>query len=90
MRIGGSGMELSELKLGEKAQVVSLRMDQSLCLRLLALGIIPGSTIELWGKGPLDDPQIYLVRGCRLALRWKDAKNILVKKEREQQCELLR
>ncbi|MDR7866824.1 MAG: FeoA family protein [Sporomusaceae bacterium] len=50
-------------------------------LRLLQMGITPGTPIEVLRRAPLADPVEIAVRGAKLALRQEEAKNIAVVKE---------
>jgi DtxR family Mn-dependent transcriptional regulator len=66
---------LSHLKLGEKAQVVSLshaypRPERH---RLMDLGILPGTVIEAEMTSPGGDPTAYRVRDALIALRREQA-----------------
>ncbi len=50
-------------------------------LRMLQMGITPGTSIEVLRRAPLADPVEITVRGAKLALRQEEAKNIAVIKE---------
>lgn len=50
-------------------------------LRLLQMGITPGTAIEVLRQAPLADPVEIAVRGAKLALRREEAKNIAVVRE---------
>ncbi len=52
-------------------------------LRLLQMGITPGTVIEVLRLAPLADPVEIAVRGAKLALRRKEAKNIAVVREEQ-------
>lgn len=71
-------MSLCDLKLGEKAIIKEIGGDEKLAKRLLALGCIEGTEIELKRIAPLGDPMIINLRGFDLAIRKKDAKNIFL------------
>lgn len=47
-------------------------------LRMLQMGITPGTHIEVLRLAPLADPVEIVVRGTKLALRREEAKNIAV------------
>ncbi|MDR3559943.1 MAG: FeoA family protein [Negativicutes bacterium] len=49
-------------------------------LRMLQMGITPGTRVEILRQAPLTDPVEILVRGTKLALRREEAKNINVVK----------
>lgn len=71
-------MCICDLKLGEKAKIDLINGDIKLAKRLSALGLIQGTEVELKRIAPLGDPIIINLRGFDLAIRKKDAKNILL------------
>ena len=71
-------MCICDLKLGEKATIHAISGNDKLSKRLSALGLIQGTEIELKRVAPLGDPLIVNLRGFDLAIRKKDAKNILL------------
>ena len=72
-------MNLCNLKPGEKAVILSIDGNAKLMKRLLALGCIEGTEVKLKRVAPLGDPLIVNLRGFDLAIRKKDAKNIILK-----------
>lgn len=73
-------MCICDLLLGEKATIKEVNGDEKLAKRLSALGLIQGTEIELKRVAPLGDPILVNLRGFDLAIRKKDAKNILLHK----------
>ena len=69
---------LSDIAVGEGARVRSLSLDSSMRARLSDLGVIPGTEILCVGKSPLGDPRAYLIRGALIAIRNRDAKDIIL------------
>lgn len=74
---------LSSLQKGEFAQVQSISRA---CRgenrrRLLDLGFVKGSKVELDTISPLQDPKAYRIRNTAIALREEQAQHILIKKE---------
>ena len=69
---------LTSLKLGAAATVrqINLRPDQR--GRLLEMGLLVGTSIELVRFAPLGDPVEIKVRGYHLTLRRQDAEQIMV------------
>lgn len=66
---------LSNLKPGEKARVLELSRA---CRgaerrRLMDLGFVPGTEVEVEMISPTGDPTAYRVRGAVIALRWEQA-----------------
>lgn len=73
-------MCICDLKLGEKGIINDIHGDSKLAKRLSALGCIEGTEVELKRIAPLGDPLVLSLRGFDLAIRKKDAKNILLTK----------
>ena len=71
-------MCICDLKISEKAKIKKIDWDIKLAKRLYALGLIEGTEIELKRVAPLGDPLIISLRGFDLAIRKKDAKNIIL------------
>ncbi len=74
-------MTVTEMKKGDRALIRSLGGDVRLVRRLNALGLLPGTRIEITNTAPLGDPMVITFRGFSLALRRKDAADIHVEKE---------
>jgi ferrous iron transport protein A len=72
-------MSVFDLKIGEKAIINHIIGDDKLARRLLALGCIEGTEVAIRTAAPFGDPIIINLRGCNLAIRKKDAKNIKVR-----------
>ncbi len=71
---------LSTLKSGQKARVVelSLACRGAERRRLLDLGFVPGSVVEVEMVSPIGDPTAYRIRGTVIALRREQAALIRV------------
>jgi ferrous iron transport protein A len=69
---------LSELKTGETCKVLRLLSEGGMRRRLLDLGICPGTQVRCVGKSPLGDPMAYLVRDTEVAIRRRDAVDIII------------
>ena len=74
-------MTLANLALGETGQVKALRTTGAIRRRLLDLGLVPGTVVQLVLKGPSGDPAAYLIRGAVIALRAKEARQILMEED---------
>lgn len=72
-------MSITDLKLGEKAIITEIQGNDKLAKRLMALGCIEGTEVQLKQKAPLGDPLVVNFRGFDLAIRKTDAKNIFIK-----------
>lgn len=73
-------MTVHDLKIGEKGFIDSINGNVKLAKRLLALGCINNTEIEVRKVAPFGDPIIVRFRGFDLAIRKNDAKNISIKK----------
>lgn len=72
------GLKLSELPLGAKAVIESFT-DESMSVKLLEMGCLPGEWVEVSNIAPLGDPIAIKVSGYKLSLRLSEAETILVK-----------
>ncbi|MGL5245017.1 MAG: FeoA family protein [Sarcina sp.] len=72
-------MTVYDLKIGQSGIVNRVHGNEALAKRLLALGCVNDTTVEVKGRAPLGDPIILSLRGFELAIRKKDAKNIYLK-----------
>ncbi len=74
------GIPLNTLSPGEHGQVVALspRLRGADRRRMMDLGILPGTTIEVEMTSPSGDPTAYKVRGALIALRKEQARLIQV------------
>ena len=73
-------MKLADLKVGEKCRVVTVGGEGELRIRLLDMGIIPGTVIEIMKFAPMGDPVEIRLRGYELTLRTADTSDIDVEK----------
>ncbi|MBM3906592.1 MAG: ferrous iron transport protein A [Gemmatimonadetes bacterium] len=72
-------LALDELTAGERAVIVSLDCPPAVTRRLMELGLIPGTEVELIRRAPLGDPIEIAVRGVHLSLRRSEARHIDVR-----------
>ena len=72
---------LDQLQPGESAVVTQLASTGLNRRRMMDLGILPGTRIEIEMKSPLGDPVAYRVRGAVIALRREQAREILIAPE---------
>lgn len=66
-------MKLSNLKIGVSKTIISVGGEGALRHRLLEMGIIPGTKIEITKIAPLGDPIQIRIRGFELSIRKSDA-----------------
>lgn len=69
-------MTLDELKIGENATIRTVGGEGTLRCRLLDMGLIPGTEVQLRKIAPMGDPIEIFVRGYELTLRVEDARKI--------------
>jgi len=69
---------LSSLGLGARARVAQIRVPVADRARLMEMGLLVGTTLELVRFAPLGDPVEIKVRGYHLTLRRHEAELILV------------
>ncbi|MBD3297651.1 MAG: ferrous iron transport protein A [candidate division Zixibacteria bacterium] len=71
-------MTLLNANQGQTVSVVGLTAEGLARRRLLDLGFIPGTRVDVVRRSPLGDPVAYRVRGATIALRGADAEHVLV------------
>lgn len=74
-------MRLDLLKPGERGIIKTVGGGGALRLRLLDMGLIPGTKVKVQKIAPLGDPIQILIRGYDLTIRKEDAAMIDVEKE---------
>ena len=72
-------MTLDKLEVGKSAVISAVGGKGSLRLRLLDMGLIPGTQVSVVKTAPLGDPVEIRLRGYELTLRKADAANIELK-----------
>jgi ferrous iron transport protein A len=70
---------LTSVALGTTAIVTEIRMPPANRSRLMEMGLIVGTPVELVRFAPLGDPVEIKVRGYNLTLRKSEAEQILVR-----------
>ena len=71
---------LDELKTGEKA-IIEVFATKNLPFKLIEMGCLPGSSVELIHKAFLNDPLYIKIDESYLAIRRETAKEIFVRRE---------
>lgn len=72
-------MTLNELPTGQRAIIERVDGERSFRRRLLELGLLPGSEIQLLRVAPLGDPIEIWTRGANLSIRAHEARGIRVR-----------
>lgn len=78
MHITINYMKLTDLKIGERKNIIEVHGEGALRHRLLEMGIIPGTEVEITKRAPLGDPIQIHIRGYELSIRKDDADLIIV------------
>lgn len=71
---------LTSLEVGQRAVVSEIKVPAEHRGRILEMGLLVGTPIELVRFAPLGDPVEIKVRGYNLSLRKHEAEQILVKR----------
>ena len=71
-------MLLSQMKIGQRGNILAVRGSYLIGQRLLEMGLIPGTCVEVVRFAPLGDPMDIKIRGYHLSLRLKEAENFEV------------
>ncbi|MCI5872161.1 MAG: FeoA family protein [Clostridiales bacterium] len=69
-------MTLEELPIGQTATIKSVGGEGALRCRLLDMGLIPRTKVEVCKVAPMGDPIEIRLRGYELTIRKEDAKKI--------------
>ena len=75
---GGRERALDQLASGERAVIATLDCEPSIARRLMELGLVPGTDVQMIRRAPLGDPLEVAVRGVHLSLRRSEASRINV------------
>ena len=71
-------MNLAQTPIGRVVTVAHVAGEGSFRRRLMELGLVPGTRVEVIGIAPLGDPLELLVRGSSLSIRRADAEGVSV------------
>ncbi len=73
-------MTLKELRSGERGTITGF-VEEHAPVRLLEMGLLPGTVVEVLRLAPLGDPMDLRVRGYRLSIRKAEAALINVERQ---------
>lgn len=76
--MNGRTCPLASLRAGERGRVQPADSDHPAAQRLLAMGLLPGTEVEVVQVAPLGDPVEIAFGGMRLSLRKADAAAVTV------------
>jgi Fe2+ transport system protein FeoA len=71
-------MTLGDVPLGTTVIVTAVGGEGAFRRRIMELGLLPGTRVELVRVAPLGDPLELRVRGCSLSMRRDEARSIAV------------
>lgn len=71
-------MNLAQTRIGQIVTVEHVAGEGSFRRRLMELGLVPGTRVEVVGIAPLGDPMELLVRGGSLSIRRAEAEGVAV------------
>jgi Fe2+ transport system protein FeoA len=71
-------MNLAQTRIGQLVTVEHVAGEGSFRRRLMELGLVPGTRVEVVGVAPLGDPLELLVRGGSLSIRRAEAEGVAV------------
>ena len=71
-------MNLAQTRIGQVVTVLHVAGEGSFRRRLMELGLVPGTRVEVIGVAPLGDPLELLVRGGSISIRRAEAEGVSV------------
>lgn len=72
-------MTLNDLKIGQSGEITAIGGEGALRLRLLDMGLTPGTKVTLNKTAPMGDPLQIALRGYELTIRREEASRVAVK-----------
>jgi len=72
-------MTLKDLRPGERGKITGF-VDGDGTMRLVEMGLLPGTTVEVLRLAPFGDPMDLRVRGYRLSIRKVEAARVTVER----------
>lgn len=69
---------LADLRVGEKALVRDIGGERGIARRLMEMGLLPGTAIEIVRVAPLGDPIEIRLRGVSLSIRRAEARSVSI------------
>ncbi len=76
-------MTLDELQIGKSAMITAVGGEGALRCRLLDMGLIPRTKVQIQKVAPMGDPIELRIRGYELTIRKEDAAKIEIIPEDE-------
>ncbi|MBK6765448.1 MAG: ferrous iron transport protein A [bacterium] len=66
------------MPLGSRCRLVEIEEPSDNLLRLMEMGLVPGTSVVIERTAPLNSPYSLRLPGCTLAVRREDAKHLVV------------
>jgi ferrous iron transport protein A len=73
-------MRLSELHVGDRAEVTAVKAESAVRRRIMDMGLIKGTSFKVLRVAPLGDPIEIFFKGLYLAMRKNEAQGVMVRK----------
>jgi ferrous iron transport protein A len=77
-------LPLRQLKVNQKARIVSVAARGELGRRIRDMGLVPGTEIIIIGQAPLKDPVAIRLKGFTMSLRNSEADHIVVETDEQE------
>jgi len=74
----GNGKTLASLKRGQKGVIAAVDVSDPQVQRLMMLGLVEGTEVELAGSALGGDPMEFRLFGCGISLRQEQARSFAV------------
>ncbi len=71
-------MKLRDLIVGQRGRILSVEAKGEMNRRIRDMGLIPGSSVSVVGRAPLNDPIAVRLSGVTISLRNSEAEKIRV------------
>ncbi|GAU07663.1 iron transporter FeoA [Desulfoplanes formicivorans] len=75
---------MRQLRVNQKARIVSVAARGELGRRIRDMGLVPGTEITIVGQAPLKDPVALRLKGFTMSLRNSEADHIVVETDEQE------
>lgn len=75
-------MTITDLSIGQSAQITHVNLISPHAPRLLEMGFVPGARITLLARAPLGEPLLLQLRTRTLMLRKSEAQSVILQMEK--------
>ncbi|MBR2742676.1 MAG: ferrous iron transport protein A [Clostridia bacterium] len=73
-------LTLASLPAGESAYVLRIESEGAMLRRFTDIGLVPGTRVRCEYAAPSGDPRAYLIHGAVIAVRARDAREVILSK----------